>query len=1513
MSQTTIDTASNDLLRQFEVARRELLELTTRNRLLNTPRDSDRGVAIEIKEESSTEIFRMLVSEGKVMRFEEGELVDFEDDAAEPTIESGTAGSGTAMESDAAGSASSTTASRRRVKRRRAEKEVDIHDQVLHTLLEPDELDRRLNRLVNDGAAIMQEQGVNVLYLALGFLRWFEPNQPDRARHAPLLLVPVTLSRGRGGSRYSVSFRDDDISTNITLKIRLLVDFNVLLPDLPDTEEIVPAAYFQQVQQAIASQPGWEVLADDVVLWFFSFSKLLMVRDLDPDTWPADRRLEDQALIRNLLRDGFPPAQPLIDGESNIDSLFEPKSTYHVIDCDSSQALVVEEAIRGRSMVIQGPPGTGKSQTITNLIAAAVAAGKKILFVSEKMAALEVVKRRLDNIGLGDMCLELHSNKTNKRQVLQEIERTLKLGTPQIPAQIDKVVDQLKAKRTELNEYVRILHNPFAISEDTTGPTPYQILTELIDLRTQNVPLPDFQIPEAARWSREQFQQKFQAVEQLADVIEGIGDPQQHPWRGSKIDVILPLDLERLLAIAPQRLQELQQAIESGNRLAGRFQEQPPISLLQLRQFINTVIALQHAPAIDPQPLAGTAWTDYRTQIQELVHHATNVIDARQSLDGQVNPTAWEQDYDQALVAYQKWGKSIWRMFSSDYRRARKTLRSSLVGKQPATFEQRLSVLQLLQDHFVGQQKLAAGSVVGERAFGRFWLGLQTDWQQIIDWANWDNRCQQENIHPDFRQLFLRFDQPEDFRRLADDASLKLNQFAGGYQSLCQSLKIDLEIAFDAPAADQPAFAEADQALLQQLKHAAHAPVNQIVDRLNRWIEQPHGLQQWQKYRTALESASAIGDGVFVERMKQGSISPSLATAVFRFAYAESVLRAIYQQYPQLESFRADQYEKTIAQFADFDIQRIELARAEIAGYHWSNISQKRGGDFADGVSLLRHEMQKKRRHLPLRELIQRAGSAIQAVKPVFMMSPISVAQYLEPGAVDFDLLLIDEASQVRPVEALGAAARCQQMIVVGDDKQMPPTQFFGRVVGEVDDEDEPEMQAGDVESILGLAIARNMPQRMLRWHYRSKHESLIAVSNREFYDNQLYVIPSPEKMGTIGVQFQFVEDGRFIKARNQREAQIVAQAVMQHAKDSPQWTLGVAAFSVSQRDAIISELEKLRRKDVSCEDFFDPSAANPFFIKNLENVQGDERDVVFVSVGYGPSEDGRVSMNFGPVSNSGGERRLNVLMTRAKQVLRIFSSMRPEEIDLNRATGRGPAVFREYLRYARDRSEGRLASLTEEMQGDQNNDRLIQVIKRELESRGYQLECNVGIAGVYVDLAVLNPDQIGQYLLGIAVDGQTYRSARSCRDRDRTIDGVLGAQGWVIQRVWSPEWFRRPQEQIDRLVEVIEQAKRGRIPRKSVRLASTVSQIDRKSSPIDPLAQAVGNIELAPPRSTSAKGKPNARKDSELWGSVLAGAVKAGAAILQAEKGKRLEKVVEILTEDEQKKSKAKPKPKKK
>ena len=376
---------------------------------------------------------------------------------------------------------------------------------------------------------------------------------------------------------------------------------------------------------------------------------------------------------------------------------------------------------------------------------------------------------------------------------------------------------------------------------------------------------------------------------------------------------------------------------------------------------------------------------------------------------------------------------------------------------------------------------------------------------------------------------------------------------------------------------------------------------------------------------------------------------------------------------PILQTFEGSIHFDRIAEFDALDRDYLELNRMRVLSKHWDGLNKV--GAIGQGGVLYR-EFAKKRRHMPVRRLMSEAGNAIQAIKPVFMMSPLSIATYLPPGSVKFDLVVFDEASQVKPVDALGALMRADQTVVVGDRKQLPPTRFFDSAMGSDEYDDDDDSVTGDLESVLSLFGQMNAPSRMLRWHYRSRHESLINVSNQEFYENQLVVFPSPDHGKQVsGLRHHYLPDTVYDRARsrtNREEALAVAKAAMDHARTNPDMTLGVAAFSTAQRGAIEDALEKLRDEDRSCEEFFADHPHEPFFVKNLENVQGDERDVMFISVGYGRDANGNVTMNFGPLNQEGGERRLNVLITRAKHRCEVFSNLRAQDIRVEQGSAIG-------------------------------------------------------------------------------------------------------------------------------------------------------------------------------------------------------------------------------------------------
>jgi len=456
--------------------------------------------------------------------------------------------------------------------------------------------------------------------------------------------------------------------------------------------------------------------------------------------------------------------------------------------------------------------------------------------------------------------------------------------------------------------------------------------------------------------------------------------------------------------------------------------------------------------------------------------------------------------------------------------------------------------------------------------------------------------------------------------------------------------------------------------------------------------------------------------------------------------------------------------------------------------------------------------MKQQRPRMPVRKILARAGRAVQALKPCFMMGPQAVAQYLTPGAIAFDLVIMDEASQLKPEEAIGAVARGSQLVVVGDSKQLPPTSFFSRMNPTVDDDQ--QFVTTDAESILDVCASHFRPPRALRWHYRSQHHSLIAFSNRHFYRGNLIVFPSPyDQNSQLGIHATYLADAVYDNQTNLREAQRVVEAVADHVRRRPKDSLGVVTLNIKQRDLIAELLDEclsnLRGADEYRKQW--ASEQRPLFIKNLENVQGDERDTIIISTTFGkPPNAGAVRQNFGPISRQGGWRRLNVLFTRAKKSIAIYTSMRPEDIVVDSTTPEGTKALRNYLEYAR--SGTILAPEDNEIEPD--SDFEIAVID-VLRARGYEVTPQLGVAGYRIDIAVKHPDALGAYLAAIECDGASYHSALSVRDRDRIRQEILESLGWRgrIWRIWSTDWFRAPHQESEKLIRFLDELRRSWIP----------------------------------------------------------------------------------------------------
>jgi hypothetical protein len=566
-------------------------------------------------------------------------------------------------------------------------------------------------------------------------------------------------------------------------------------------------------------------------------------------------------------------------------------------------------------------------------------------------------------------------------------------------------------------------------------------------------------------------------------------------------------------------------------------------------------------------------------------------------------------------------------------------------------------------------------------------------------------------------------------------------------------------------------------------------------------------LLPWAQYVQARMEAMASGLDGFIGLLEAGQLPPPKLRDAFAFRFYASIAQWSFQKHKALRMFSGTRHTSVREDFARIDREIIALRGKQVArdcirasqvplGFNGAKVSDK------TELRLLEHLIPQQRPRVPLRKMLLSAGRAIQSLKPCFMMGPQAVAQFLAPGYLKFDIIIMDEASQLKPEQALGAIARGTQLVVVGDPKQLPPTSFFSRMSAADGDGDGPEQLAAmDAESILDVCISHFQPVRTLRWHYRSQHESLIAFSNEAFYRGNLVVFPSPfGKSKSLGLRYHYVSDGVYEHQMNNSEALRVVDAVVDHILHRPENSLGVVTLNVKQRDLISEMLEQRLKNVTGAAEFKETWAAigMGLFVKNLENVQGDERDCIMISTTFGKASGTNVvRQNFGPISRQGGWRRLNVLFTRARKSVVVYSSMRPEDIAADKGTPEGTQALRNYLEFARD------DVLPTKIETDlpPGSDFEVAVLD-VLRSKGYEAVPKLGVAGFRIDIAVKHPDYRSGYLAAIECDGATYHSGVSVRDRDRIRQQVLESLGWRgrIWRIWSTDWFRNPQAEAERM-----------------------------------------------------------------------------------------------------------------
>jgi len=1340
------DDHSNPVERKLDISRRDLLDLSMWNKLLNYRALKTKG--LEIIDELPDEIFRILVSDKRGMTFlhsPEQEVEDEEKDYLFSTLND------EEIKEFSQPDGENGLANRHT-------------DNKLQTSYNSPILQKRLLSTYYTARTYIEEQGVNILYLALGMLNWYESDNSDEPRKAPLVLIPVDLSRSDVKAKFRLRFSEEEIGENLSLRSKMLSEFALVLPDFPDEEELEVSKYFESVRNSISSYDRWEVDDKAIALAFFSFGKFLMFNDLDSETWPEHLKPEENAILRGLLHDGFDREinDRIDERDISIDGIVQPQDIFHVVDADSSQSIAIYDANQGHNLVIQGPPGTGKSQTITNLVAEAIGSHKTVLFVSEKMAALEVVKRRLDQVGLGDACLELHSHKTKKKVVLDEIKRSLNLGQPINTEQVD--LNELIRHQLKLNGYSKAVN--LEIGESRL--TPHEVYGKLIQIKEilLNKELPDLVVDSIDQWDYSRIQKSVAKIEEYQFFISRIGLPGNHPFWGCEIQPILPTTLENINSVLIKTDSSFQELIHIAGLLASLCSLSPPESLSEVQSLISNLEYLLSMPDLDDITIDDEAWVNEASLITDSIDQGEEILELRSKFEDVIEEASWDENVVDLLSTMQSYKSNWLRVFSRDYRSVKESIANLLKDTKKMTFDDLLVSVKTISDYQTRNKIFSQFEPYGKSLFGIHWKGYKSDWVFLKDGVAWINgfykRISEDTLIPELVKFAKTNPDLGELENNLKNARKNVDHYVKNVQATIQALKLNQTIRFG------------DNLTFMELS------LPDQIDILSSWLTNLARLQETVILRNLQQDLVELGLDLIVVISINWTYSGDHLSDLFNHYWLSMLLQRVMVERSVLNSFDSEMHELSMRKFSELDTKLLKRNQIRLAYEHWKGLPRHQAGG---QLGVLRQEFAKKRRHLPIRKLLSGAGEVIQIIKPVFMMSPLSIAKYLTPGGINFELVIFDEASQVKPVDAFGAIIRGKQLIVVGDDRQLPPTTFFESAIDV--DEDYSETRTMDLESILGLCTAQNLPQRMLRWHYRSQHESLITVSNFEFYDEKLVVFPSPDhEKQSVGLVYRYLPDtayGRGKSRSNVGEAKAVAEAVINHTRKYPNLTLGVAAFSVSQMDTIRDQVEILRRQKPESESFFRAHPNEPFFVKNLENVQGDERDVIFISVGYGRTEDGKIGMNFGPLNKQGGERRLNVLITRARKRCEIFTNITSDDIDLRRTQSRGVQVLKKYLKYAQS------GQLDIPMASDREADSPFEIaVAKKLRERGYDITHQIGTGGYFIDLAVVDNQKPGRYLLGIECDGAMYHSARSARDRDRLRQEVLENLGWQIHRIWK-------------------------------------------------------------------------------------------------------------------------------
>lgn len=1186
----------------------------------------------------------------------------------------------------------------------------------------------------------LDETGANPLYLAIGMLEHRDPDSGQSGR-APLVMVPLEIERLSRTEGCRVRRAESDIVVNAAL-VEFLRQRHRLELGLSELPEDESGL---DVRAVLAQLAGRVAGMDG---WRVHHEA--HVACLDFRKWPIwtdlrDRRaaIATHPVVGTVLeRRGTPAAL----GHVALEEV-DPVQLALPLACDGSQLAAVLAAGQRRSFVLQGPPGTGKSQTITNLVSHALAGGLRVLFVAEKQVALDVVARRLREGGLGPWMLDLHPERCGRAEF----------------------VAQVKEAWDALEEAPRSAPEPAAAAERAT----------LAALR------------EATATVRPSGHSAYSAAERIAAIGAGVA-PGAAATPGADrgvpaIDLsatvnatLAKVDLDRMLAATQAAAGAARAAAEDASLAAHPLRDL--VQAEQLRTIAATAAALRTAyecaVPLASKALAASGGPEWAAAADRLRTDIAAVVRAGRAeesfrADGRFEHSVLAVDPAPILADLRTRGARFWPLGWL----ARRGIARTLAVHAPRPVESsRASLESALALIAEVRAARAEAATAGERM------------ARVAGVAPTDAAGAQRAL----------------------EALSGITPGAGTPPR-----------AGEAPVEPVRILQEAVPVLRLAAADLREPRLEELAERAGRWHDARQRLKAWLAWRAAARTAEGSGLGPVVAALAGGTLVPEHAVAATERAVLSAWLRSLRAQSVPLKSCDP----ATVERLADAYDRAFAASRSAVGRRAAAAVRSRFRAVEAGGAVGVRDQLAKlaelralQRPRRSIRTLIRQTSTPLAALKPVVLASPLSAAMHLDPDLPPFDLVVFDEASQVPLADAIGALSRAAAAIVVGDSKQLPPTTFFD-AAGSGDDlgasataGTEAEDDAGfeELESVLDEFVASRFPELMLRWHYRSRDERLIAFSNAAIYGGRLQTFPCAFRTHpNLGVGLRAVA-GTYDRARtrtNPVEAKAVVDELAKRLRSpdaSPtNRSLGVVAFSLAQQTAIQDLFDELVDGDDDVRRTVG-ELEEPVLIKNLESIQGDERATMLFSIGYGRDESGRMAMNFGPMNRAGGERRLNVAITRAREQMLVFSTIRAGDIDLARTGASGVRLLRDFLEFAEHGAltpgSAGAASATGASVHAGRPDALEQSIAHALEARGWTVDRHVGASGYRVSLALRDRAQPERWCLGIELDGPFWQSGETVADRELLRRDVLRRLGWRTIRVWSAEWLADPAKAIERI-----------------------------------------------------------------------------------------------------------------